>query len=328
MNILSYVKYMDGCTYHRVHLPHKYIDANVRTTGNLNEEDLAWCDLLVYSRHTIMSPVFLDEMRKKHNFKIVVDTDDWWEAPIEHPKYQFFRKTNVGLQIRQHLMYADAVITTHERLAREIPNDNVYIIPNMLPYGDDQFAFREPSKSDKVRLLYASTIMNYYNTRLIRNAMKRLSGLDIEIVIAGYHDSPYYAEVIQNLTAGVIPYKTVDYKPVEEYMHAYDGDIMILPSKPTKFNSMKSNLKVMEAAVLGIPVVVTKYNPYLDLPVNYFDNEKEFVDIITQLVEDEQLRKNQGARVREYCLKHNLKDHAQDRLKIYEVIQRSNSNSR
>ena len=328
MNILSYVKYMDGCTYHRVHLPHKYIDANVRTTGNLSEEDLAWCDLLVYSRHTTMSPVFLDQMRKKHNFKIVVDTDDWWEAPPEHPKYEFFRTSNTGLQIRQHLMYADAVITTHERLAREIPNPNVYVIPNMLPYGDDQFKLTQPKPTAKVRLLYASTIMNYYNARMIAGAMKRLAGLPIEVVIAGYHDSPYYTELIQNLTAGVIPYRTIPTKPVDEYMSAYEGDILIVPSKPTKFNSMKSNLKVLEAAVIGVPAVVAKCDPYLDLPVDYFKNENEFVAIITKLVQDEQLRKDHADRVREYCLKHNLKDHAKERLKIYEVIQRSDSNSR
>jgi len=309
---------MDGCTYHRVHLPNQFIDADVRTVSQLSEEDLAWCDMLIYSRHTLVSVDYLNKFRDKYGFKIVVDTDDWWEAPKDHPKYEWWSRSNIGLQIRQHLMNADAVITTNERLAKEIPNPRVYIFPTMLPYGKLQFGVRK-TKSDKVRLLYASTIMNYANTNLIAKAMERLSGLNIEIVIAGYHESPLFDILVSNLTAGKIPHRFINMKPAEEYMSAYEGDIMILPSKPSKFNSFKSNLKLLEAGALKMPVVVSKCDPYLGFPVNYFSSDNEFVEQVTKLVEDVEYRKKCGEELYKFC-KYNYELTKSDRLKIYEEI--------
>lgn len=328
MRILSYVKAMDACSYHRVHLPNQFIDAEIRTSSQLNEDDLAWCDILIYSRHTPVAVALLNQMREKHGFKIVVDTDDWWVTHKEHPKHEFFEKTNIGLQIMQHLANADAVIATHERLAEEVPNRNVYIIPNLIPYGEDQFVYKKTS-SKKVRLLYASTIMNYYNTDLIADAMHELADLNIEIVIAGYHDSPLYDVVIKNLTAsGKIPYRTVDMLPVREYMTGYDGDIMILPSKNNKFNSMKSNLKILEAAALRMPVVVSKCDPYLNMPVNYFSNNKEFVHHVRNLVIDRKYRKAKGLELYMHCNEnYNMKN--SNRLSVYEdILQRNHSDSR
>jgi len=329
MRILSYVKAMDACSYHRVHLPNQFINAEVRTSSQLNEDDLAWCDILMYSRHTPVAVALLNEMREKHGFKIVVDTDDWWVTSKEHPKYEFFERSNIGLQIMQHLANADAVITTHERLAEEVPNKNVYIIPNLIPYGKDQFGSIKTRRVNRVRLLYASTIMNYYNTDLIADAMHELVDLNIEVVIAGYHDSPYYEKVINNLTADKkIPYMCIDMLPVREYMSGYHGDIMILPSKNTKFNSMKSNLKLLEAAALKIPVVVSRCEPYLDMPVNYFSNKKEFIQQIKCLVLDGAYRSAKGKELYAHCVS-NYNMLNSNRLSVYEdILQRSNSNSR
>jgi len=49
----------------------------------------------------------------------------------------------------------------------------------------------------------------------------------------------------------------------------YEGDIMILPSKKTDFNRFKSNLKILEAGALKMPIVVSENEPYLGMPVMY-----------------------------------------------------------
>lgn len=328
MRVLSYVKGLDGCSYHRVYLPNQPIEEN-RVVGQLSEEDLQWCDILHYSRHTMVAVDFLNKYREKYGFKIVVDTDDWWEVGKDHPKYEWWSKSNVPLQIRQHLMNADAVTTTHERLASKIPHKNIYILPNTVQYGAGQFEYKEQPKSERVRLLYASTVMNYANTFLIAGAMKKLAHLPIEIVIAGFDEkNPLFDIVVNNLTAGVIPYRTKPWADSKEYMLSYEGDIGILPNKPTTFNSMKSNLKVLEYAALKMPVVVSKCDPYLGLPVNYFSGENEFVDQVTSLVTNLELRKTSGEDLYKFC-NENYKMSPELRIKAYEqIIQRSNSNSR
>lgn len=328
MRVLSYVKGLDGCSYHRVYLPNQQIEEN-RVVSQLSEEDLQWCDILHYSRHTMVAVDFLNQYRDKYGFKIVVDTDDWWEVGKDHPKYDWWSRSNVSLQIRQHLMNADAVTTTHERLASLIPNENVYILPNTIQYGEGQFKYRKQPKSERVRLLYASTVMNYANTYLIAVAMKKLAHLPIEVVIAGFDEkNPLFDIVVNNLTAGVIPYRTMPWANPKEYMLSYEGDIGILPSKPTNFNSMKSNLKVLEFGALKMPVVVSKCDPYLGLPVNYFSGENEFVDQVTKLVTDLELRKSSGEQLYKFC-KENYNMKPDYRIKAYEqILQRGHSNHR
>jgi glycosyltransferase involved in cell wall biosynthesis len=303
-------------------MPNNHLDAEVRTVSNLKEEDLEWCDILHYSRHVMISPAFISQQAKKYNVKVVVDTDDWWEVGKDHPKYNLWKKSDVGLQIKQHLMYADAVIATSDRLASIVPNKNVYVIPNALAFDVGQFREHELPKSDKVRLVYASSAMNYANTFLIAKAMKKLVDLPIEIVVVGYHEGDVYDIIIQNLTANKqIPYRTIEWTGTENYMEGYQGDILIVPSKATEFNSYKSNIKALEAAALNIPIVVSKAEPYLGLQVNYFSGDNEFVSEITRLVQSEEYKKHSAKKNRDFCLEnYSLDKWSKERLNIYQKI--------
>ena len=163
--------------------------------------------------------------------------------------------------------------------------------------------------------------MNYTNTYIIEDSMKKLFSQNIEVVIMGHHDSPLFDIMVNNLTAGKIPHRFVPWEGVEKYMSVYEGDIGILPSKPTKFNSLKSNLKVLEFAAMKIPVVVSKCDPYLDLPVNYFSGENEFVSQVTELVNDANLRKKCGEDLYKFCKEnYSLSQFADKRREIYGSI--------
>ena len=102
-------------------------------------------------------------------------------------------------------------------------------------------------------------------------------------------------------------------------MDGYEGHIGVLPSKGSKFNAMKSNLKVLEYAVLGIPVLCSKEDPYMDMPVNYFSGEKEFVREMTRLVEDKDYREECGQRLQKFCIdKYSL--NPKTRIDVFEKI--------
>jgi glycosyltransferase involved in cell wall biosynthesis len=45
------------------------------------------------------------------------------------------------------------------------------------------------------------------------------------------------------------------------------ADVCVIPLVDSPFNSMKSNLKVLEAAHSGLPVIASAVHPYLDVPV-------------------------------------------------------------
>jgi len=327
MNILAHIKGMDGCSYHRIYLPHR--DMDVRFVTSLSENDLEWCDILMYSRHIYEHPEFLSELRDKLGFKIIVDTDDWWETDKDHPKHVWWNNSNMGLQIRQHLLNADAVTCTGEYLSSLVPNKNVYVIPNVIPYGDDQFAIRKSQTGERVRLVYASTIMNYKNTELIAGAMHQLAHLNIEVAILGYAEHPLFDDVINNLTANrKIPFELIPWASSDKYMLDYNGDIGIIPSRNSKFNKCKSNLKVLEFASQKMPVVASKCDPYLGMPIHYASNEKQWVDCITELVKYPKVRVSCGKIIHEFCVA-NYSKNTNTRKAIYEqILQRSNSHIR
>ena len=322
MRILSYVKSMDGCSYHRIYQQNNHTDHEVRVVNNITEEDLIWCDVLNYSRHCLYAPEFLDKMRKQHNFKIVVDTDDCWIAPEWHPLHGVWKNGELSRQVENHLRNADAVTVTHQRLKDLIVNskinENVFILPNTLPYGEGQYNRYFFPEQDKVRLLYASSEMNYVNTKMMVRVMKKLAKLPIEVVLAGGTKNKWFDQTARDLTDnGRIPNRIYPWQPIDNYMKCYEGDIMLLPCVESEFMSYKSNLKLLEAASAGMPVVVSPVDPYLNMPVTYAHGEKQWVEKITELVLDKELRKKRADELDDFCWdNYNMNN----RSHIYELI--------
>ena len=91
--------------------------------------------------------------------------------------------------------------------------------------------------------------------------------------------------------------------PVFEYYQMYlESDIKLIPLRKSTFNGYKSNLKILEAAGKGVPVIVSKVHPYLGFPedVVYYENWDKN---IRALVEDKDLREAKGKALFEYCAK-------------------------
>ena len=113
--------------------------------------------------------------------------------------------------------------------------------------------------------------------------------------------------------------KKIPYYPMS--MHTFydwlgknsDWDIGIIPLVNTEFNKCKSELKYIEFAALGIPVVASDMNVYneaIEDGVTGFlaNNEDEWVDKLSLLIEDPILRNGMVNNAREDILKnYNLK---------------------
>jgi hypothetical protein len=89
---------------------------------------------------------------------------------------------------------------------------------------------------------------------------------------------------------------------------------------------MKSNLKVLEFGALGIPAVVSKCEPYLDMPVNYFSGIREFCENVERLHLDKTYREKQGDELHEFSREYyHIKNFSEQRMKVYEDVQRGHS---
>lgn len=327
MRILAVTQKHSGVGYHRIMMPLTYLKKDYcLITDQLNDEVLEkGFDILVVNRMLNgILPEQLVEWRNKYNFKLVVDNDDFWNLDVTHPLYYRYQINNIPELIKGYIQIADLCTCTHERLADEIFNYNVdvHILPNALPYGEEQFLDKK-IPSDKVRFFWSGSDTHQEDLKILREPIKRFNQLNPKMVMAGYVENDIWNNMAFYFSAGrKLDTQIYRYNEVINYMSAYgDSDISLIPLKDTYFNSMKSNLKVLETAAKKNPAIVSFVNPYLDLPVLYVKVQSDWFKHARSLVNDSDLREALGQELYDFCNKHyNLHLINSKRLDIYSKL--------
>ena len=130
IQVLGVTQKQSGCGWHRVMLPLAFMpDAynhvtNIPTKEILEERGF---DIMLYNRFSPFDNAW-DET--KQHFKVVIDLDDDWELPYNHPLYPYYEPQKKRLT--NNLFNADLVTCTTEFLKKEYEkiNKNVVVLPN------------------------------------------------------------------------------------------------------------------------------------------------------------------------------------------------------
>lgn len=309
MRILAFVNGNSGPSFHRIISPLLLMEGvDVFVTNNLLIEHFdKGCDIFMYNRiipnHALP---MIAELKKKHGFKTCVDLDDFWQLDPHHVLYDHYKQIEFARQQIQHIVNADVVFTTHERLAAEIKpyNSNVHILPNAIPHRGQFNLVREPYYL--TRLFWQGSITHKADIELLGppvEALKTIAG-KIKMVMAGFtEDEEEWHKMAFIYTAGFKhQYKLIPGMHVSKYYEAYaHADICLIPLVNSPFNKMKSNLKVIEAANLGLPVICSDVHPYKDLPVLYAKCSGDWVKYISRLVGSKKRQKEAGAELKDFC---------------------------
>jgi hypothetical protein len=155
--------------------------------------------------------------------------------------------------------------------------------------------------------------------------MKRIN-FPVRTVIAGYNETekPIWDGMICAFTNGLKLNPTIyNYNEVTSYMAAYaDSDISLIPLIDSKFNAMKSNLKVLETAAKKNPAIVSNVHPYKGFyPACHVNSQKDWYYWIKLLTKDKDARKHYGNALYEYCNKNfNLHEVNKQRFAIYSKL--------
>ena len=284
-------------------------------------------DIVILNRMLAnITPEQMVEWRKKYGFKLIVDNDDYWHLDASHILFQQYIINSVPQQIINWIQVADLCTCTHERLAEEIYklNTNVEIIPNAIPYGEEQFIL-DKKPSDLVRLFWSGSGTHGKDIEILRNPMKRIN-FPVRTIIAGYNEGekPIWDGMIAAFTNGLKLNPTIyNFNQVTEYMAAYcDSDISLIPLVDSKFNAMKSNLKVLETASKKNPAIVSNVHPYKGFyPACHVNSQKDWYYWIKMLVNDKDARTHYGNALYEYCNKNfNLHEVNKQRFAIYSKL--------
>ncbi len=305
MHIFGLINKDSGPGFHRVMMPLLMMPgADVYITNNIKEEDFEERrpGIIFYSR-VISDEILL--LRNKYQCKLVLDVDDYWRLDPHHIAYETYMQNNLeALQIK-HLHIADIVTTTHERLAEKIypHNKNVVILPNAIP--NHEYFEVEKTGSERLRLFWQGSITHEKDIEMLRYPIKRLDKNKYLAVMAGYTKHEVWDRMVAAYTNGLqLPGCILHGLPPQEYYGNYKyADVCLAPLLDTPFNSLKSNLKILEAAHAGVPVIASHVQPYINLPVLYAHKQTDWIKNIHEL-SDEKARAQIGQQLKAYCATH------------------------
>ena len=313
MRIITVGQRNSGVSFHRLFNPIIYLPKDyAMMTDVLTEEELEkGYDILFINRY--ISGMEVDEvvrLRDKYGFKLVVDVDDYWNLDPWHILYGRYPYQKVI----DHIKIADIAICSNNDIAVEIDklNPNWIVIPNALPYGEDQFTDVK-TESDKVRFVYAGSITHEKDIAILKNPMKRVATDVItknnsRFILCGYSQDKKLEQVwgrmINDYLCG---FKVDGYireaLPVDEYMNFYnEADACLIPLVDSKFNSMKSNLKVLEAATKNAVVIASNVKPYSECPyIIPIGHQGGWFENIKKVVKDAIYRQEMGLANGQWC---------------------------
>lgn len=223
---------------------------------------------LVHFHKNFVTPEVLAKL-KALGIKTMVDFDDYWHLPSNHLSFEHYKENSQPQRFLEIIKQSDYISTTTVLLAKELEkhNPNVHVLPNCLS-RDFSKAYPIEIKSDKLRFGYMGGSCHLPDIELLRGLNNKLcnSGLEYSLNLFGYKsEGAYfdYAKVITDngrFTQNLTLYPSL---PVPDYLYFYNMvDVSLVPLIRNKFNSLKSELKLVEAGIFEHPVIASNVLPY------------------------------------------------------------------
>jgi glycosyltransferase involved in cell wall biosynthesis len=205
------------------------------------------------------------------------------------------------VHLKEMLQIATIVTTTTEVVARRLKvTDKNAIIPNYYDANNSSWQnahFRHKT----INIGWCGTTTHRADFSLCENAVKRIltEYPNTKIVIGG--DDEIYARFRE------FPQSQRQFLPFMQYddypLMLAQFDILLAPLQDDWFNQAKSDIKLVEAGAVGIPVVVSPISFYKLWPgVVVAEGSDDWYNGIKGLVTDEETRKTFGQWIRDRVL--------------------------
>lgn len=253
---------IDACALFRQFLPHLNI-ANTRflyRPGTLNVSEFSDCKVAVVQRQVSVHNLAAMQHIKQQGIKIVYDLDDnVWNLPSANPGKRLFDqyKDGFGMCAKE----ADVITVSTQGLqtaARSAFNfkKEIVVCPNGMDFN---FFHKKPIKKED-----NLTIIGWAGSNTHREDL--IEALSImPQVLEGNPESriEFVGAPPDNFRHKQMRFRT--WVPVGEFanrMASWAWDISIAPLAENRFNRSKSCIKMLEAASLQIPCLVSDVQPY------------------------------------------------------------------
>jgi hypothetical protein len=299
----------------------------IEKSPEVKKDGVLHADIVVFHRPEHPDKLRLARTLKELGKKIVFDNDDTYKdsEQVKLNKYMSQERVGRGLKaingsIDAFIAEADLVTTSTEFLAEEYRklNNNVVVLKNCV----DPFLFDEPlrNEGDKVRIGITGSVGVTADLDVLKPIVEHYQDDPrVQIVFFSLHQKSDQTKLIREIYteeyATVEAFRNIEWQPMVYAHEYYDTlnslrlDIQIIPRKETYFNKCKSNLKFLESSMLEIPCVAQAFStgdsPYQQTPEDskyllLANTQEEWVAQIEKLIANKELRREMGARAREY----------------------------
>lgn len=337
-------KRMSGVTYYRMLVPGKALDDlghSVRFSAELLAvddkgenpkiivDDLDWADVVVFPRYFNFSPnVVVSVMNyvTSQKKRVIYETDDFlYKIPENNPVAKVVNQPSSQAMINFLESHADEKTVTTRALQEKLGG---IICPNSIDM--DVWGGIENKNNDSDLVIgWAGGWTHQKDLEMIVPVLSRLKK-KYRFIIKFFGYDP-------NIPKTQLYYKATKFSPSPlEYptlLAEHGFDIGIAPIIDDEFNQYKSNIKWLEYAMLGVPVVASNLPPYEDITdgVDGFlaSTEDEWYEKLEKLITDAVLRREMGQKAKETVIdKYDIKKTIGKWIEAYSGEHSSTNNSK
>ena len=317
-----------GCAWYRVLLPLGMLnqDQKIEATWGPRFEEQDWdCDVLVAQRCCLPGPTGIIRRLTRTGAKrpkIVLEIDDDLLSIDRHNKISrdFYATADIRANLVENLQVADLVTVSTDNLAEVVSkwNDNVVVLPNYIP--TDPLYWQPGCWTDRVTLGWQGSPTHNGDWAVAARPVQqwfrhaRQRGLNVEMHTVGS---------VPETFPQVRPHRVTKWREaIHEYYHLLDWHIALAPLADSRFNRSKSHIRVLEAAMLGFPVIASNVDAYAGFVRNgetgfLVDSADEWIQALEVLTQNPSVREKMGAAAREHARQYTIEGNADRWLEAY-----------
>lgn len=193
------------------------------------------------------------------NLKIIYDFDDLLFEMSQFNPHAKERVADEEAKTRRIVDCCDTLTVSTDYLKMRLKHwhSNIVVVPNRLRKSRwANLSALPKSENRKLRIGYSGSVSHVGDVAVIAKVIEKTAHA-VDWVFFGYvpeHLRPFLAEYH--------PFVTV--KEYPKALNAMALDVAVIPLEHHNFNRAKSNLKVLEFGVLGVPIIASDFGPYQD----------------------------------------------------------------
>ncbi len=251
---------------------------------------------ILTQRHLAFDSTLVASARE-HGCRFVHDLDELiWAIPLNNPNGDVFTPALLQL-VSEHMGSCDRLTVATERLAIELLRRGfeAAVVPNVL---DPRDWLEQPRRTSRSRVRvgwYGQRALHVADLALLYPIVRDLVD-EVDFVFLG--DRPVG---LDDLGARIEYHTAVPLPMFPAMLAALDLDLILAPLAHNAFNECKSNLPILQAGMLGYPVIASSIEPYHGMPILCVQNVAAlWIAAIRERAHDRAALQREGEKLRQF----------------------------